>query len=148
MIYFDSTYLGRMYLEEHGSSEVRQLAAEHGEVASSVFGLAEVASILHRKLHEGVLGTEEHAELAAQFDDDTAAGVWCWLPLTTGLLSQVRLEFASLPRSVYLRASDALHLLCAREAGFSEIYTNDRHMLAAASHFDLQGVNVIPAPGS
>jgi predicted nucleic acid-binding protein len=145
VICFDSTYVGRLYLDEHGSSEVRQLAAAEVEVASSVIALAEVASILHRKLREGAISPETHRELAAQFDDDVAEGVCCWLPVTTGFLSQVRLEFAALPPTVYLRAADALHLLCAREAGFSEVYTNDRHMLAAATHFGLQGVNVIPA---
>ncbi len=146
MIYFDATYFGRLYVDEHGSPEVRELARKAGEVASSVIGLAEVPSIFHRKLREGAISVEDHRALARQFDRDTENGVWSWLPVTTGLLSQVRLEFAALPPTVYLRAADALHLLCAREAGFSEIYTNDRHMLAAAPHFGLQGINVIPTP--
>jgi predicted nucleic acid-binding protein len=60
-------------------------------------------------------------------------------------LSEIREAFATLPSTVFLRAADALHLVCAREAGFSETHTNDRHMLAAASEFGLTGINVIPA---
>jgi predicted nucleic acid-binding protein len=41
-----------------------------------------------------------------------------------------------------LRAGDAIHLASARHEGFSEIWTNDRHMLKAASHFGLAGRSV------
>ncbi len=37
----------------------------------------------------------------------------------------------------------ALHLACAEEHGFQELYTNDSHMLKAARHFHLTGVNVL-----
>lgn len=33
------------------------------------------------------------------------------------------------------------------EHGFQEVYTNDRHMLDAARHFHLTGVNVITGKG-
>ena len=146
MIYFDSTYLGRLYLEEHGAPEVRQLAVRRGEVFSCATGQAEVASIFHRKLREGAITLAQHTEHLGQFGDDIEGRIWHWLPVTSGLLGQVREAFAILPATVFLRAADALHLACAREAGFSEIYTNDRHMLAAAPYFGLRGVNVIPAP--
>jgi predicted nucleic acid-binding protein len=52
------------------------------------------------------------------------------------------------PRStVFLRSGDTLHLACAEEYGFQEVYTNDRHMLKAARHFHLTGMNVISEKG-
>jgi predicted nucleic acid-binding protein len=49
-----------------------------------------------------------------------------------------------MPRTVFLRAADALHLTCAQEHGVPEIYTNDRHMVAAARHFRLKPMTVGP----
>jgi predicted nucleic acid-binding protein len=44
-----------------------------------------------------------------------------------------------LPASIHLRAGDAIHLAAAQDAGLSEIWSNDRHLLKAAPSFGLQG---------
>jgi predicted nucleic acid-binding protein len=49
--------------------------------------------------------------------------------------------FQALPLNIFLRTGDAIHLATAAEAGFKEIYSNDRHLLAAASLFKLKGIN-------
>ena len=66
---------------------------------------------------------------------DDAVGLVTWFPVTALLLEHVKQEFEKLPVTVFLRTADALHLVCAREQGFREIYSNDRHLLAAAPHF-------------
>lgn len=80
----------------------------------------------------------------AQFDDDCRQGLWTWLPLTTALAAKTTAAFARLPRQVFLRAADALHVICAQEHGLPEIYTNDRHLSAAARHFRLKPMTVAP----
>jgi len=43
------------------------------------------------------------------------------------------------PRDLFIRTADAVHLTTAHEIGVSGVWTNDRHMLAAASYFGLRG---------
>jgi len=43
------------------------------------------------------------------------------------------------PANIFLRSADAIHLATARELGESEIWTSDRHMLAAAPFSGLRG---------
>ena len=146
MIYFDSTYVAKVYLFEHGSAEIRALVAAQPDVACCEIGKIELASVLHRKLREGAYDESRHLSLCQQFEQDLQSNVWHWLPVSPVLLELVRLAFRSLPSTVFLRASDALHLVSARQSGFTEIYSNDRHLVAAASHFGLKAINVIPAP--
>jgi hypothetical protein len=50
--------------------------------------------------------------------------------------------FEKLDATVFLRASDALHLACAVENQFAEIYSGDRILLQAAPYFGLKGITV------
>jgi len=63
--------------------------------------------------------------------------------VTSELLEKTRKAVVDLPSTVFVRSGDALHLACAEEHGFQEVYTNDGHMLKAARHFHLTGVNVL-----
>jgi predicted nucleic acid-binding protein len=73
--------------------------------------------------------------------------VWHWFGVTSALLEKTRQAIIDLPRTVFVRSGDALHLACAEDHGFQEVYTNDRHMVQAARYFHLTGVNVLGADG-
>ena len=69
--------------------------------------------------------------------------MWHWFRVTSDLLERARKAVLDLPSTVFVRSGDALHLACAEEQGLREVYTNDRHMLQAAKHFHVTGVNVL-----
>lgn len=46
------------------------------------------------------------------------------------------------PADLFIRTADAVHLVTAHEIGERDVWTNDRHMLAAAHCFGLTGRSV------
>ena len=138
--YFDAAFLARLYVEEAGSREVRKVA-RNSVIRSSIIGKMETESVFHRKFREGFVDEKIHAEMHNQFFDDIGWGLIVLLPLTPAVVDRVSYAFLHLPAGVALRAGDAIHLATAAEAGFKEIYSNDRHLLAAASLFKLKGIN-------
>lgn len=132
MIYFDTTYLVRCYLEDPGFEQVRAFA-EANDVACVRFGQIEAVAAFHRKHREGALTAEQFTAVLNQFEADLSDEVFSWLMDSDALFTMVRQAFRVLPPSVFVRSADALHLTCARENGFREIYSNDGHLLAAAA---------------
>ena len=55
------------------------------------------------------------------------------------VLLRVASLVAALPAAMYLRAGEPIHLAAAQEAGFTEIWTNDRRLIEAAPAFGLTG---------
>jgi predicted nucleic acid-binding protein len=142
MLYFDTSYLVRLYTRDAGWEQVRALAKED-HLACCLHGQAETAAAFHRKLREGVVNQLEVRTLLTEFDKDSTAGAYRWLPLSVAVVSRITATYARLPASVSLRAADAIHLAAAAEAGFTKVYSNDSRLLAAAVHFGLSGENVI-----
>jgi predicted nucleic acid-binding protein len=142
--YYDSNYLIKLQIDEVGSTEVRSHAAKVLEIHIAQHGRAEFASAAFRKVREGVATNDDYRRLIAQLKLDISATVVVLLPLTGAIIDRIEEVFANAPSSTYLRAADALHLATAAENGFTEIHSNDRHLLAAAPLFGLHGVNVIP----
>jgi predicted nucleic acid-binding protein len=70
---------------------------------------------------------------------DIQGGVWSLLPISERFLFRVESLISALPRSLYLRAGDAIHLAAAQGGGFAEIWSNDKRLLAAAPAFGLVG---------
>ena len=145
MIYLDTSYLARLYLCDPGFEHVRALAATD-QVACSFHGELELFAVFHRKCREGVLDAAMFAAVLGQYDMERQISAITWLPATDAIIDTACQAFRVLPPTVFLRAADALHLACAKQHGFREVYTNDRHVIAAAPHFGIQGVNLIPPP--
>ena len=142
MIYVDTSYVARMYLADAGWEKARALA-KTGRIACGLHGKAEAIAAFHRKLREGAVSAAAFAGLMKQFESDCTANAFEWLPVTANVVARVGKSYAALPSTVHLRAADALHLACAAEAGFAELYSNDAHLLSGAHFFGLKGVNVI-----
>jgi predicted nucleic acid-binding protein len=141
MRYFDSACIAKCYLPEPGHEAVVAAASQAGQIASSLLARGEVAAVFHRKLREGSLTRAEHREVVAQFRQDCRDGIWHFLPVSPEIMQAVDDAFAALPASVFIRTADCVHLVTAREGGFKEIHSNDRHLLAAAGHFRLKGID-------
>ncbi len=145
MLYFDSNYLFRIYSAEPGHEAIKELVFQRNEpVAIAWHGRAEIASILLRKRREGADHPEHLASLAKQFHQDCQRQLIVFLPLNEAVMSRLESVLSSAPLNTNIRAADALHLACAAEHGFTDVFSNDRLFLQAAALFGLNGLNVIP----
>ena len=142
MIYFDTSYLVRLYYQDPGADRIRALAATD-HVACAALGQAEMLAAFHRKLRERAIKPTAYAALVDQVEAHIEAGAFHWLAQDREILLRVRRVYRNLPPSVFLRGADAIHLATAAEAGFRIIYSNDAHLLAAARYFGIDGKNVI-----
>ncbi len=138
-MYLDSAYIAKCYLNEPDAKSVRTLVAGRLGLTSSAWCLAEMACIFQRHVREGSLTRAQGMRLRKLFQGDATSGIWNLVPVSGSVLEEVGHRIARLRPDVYLRAGDAVHLVTAKEAGFHEVWTNDRHMLAAAAHFGLAG---------
>jgi predicted nucleic acid-binding protein len=142
VIYFDTSYLVRLYYQDAGADAVRALAATD-HVACAAHGQGEMMAAFHRKLREGVIRPNAYAALLGQVQAHIDAGAFRWLVQDAEVLLRIRHVYRKLPASVFLRGADAIHLATAAEAGFRIIYSNDAHLLSAAKQFSIEGKNVI-----
>ena len=142
MIYFDTSYLVRLYYQDPGANAVRALAATD-HVRCAAHGQAEMIAAFHRKLRHRAIWPAAYAALMGQVKVHVKAGAFHWLAQGADILVRIRQVYEKLPAAVFLRAADAVHLATAAESGFRIVYSNDTHLLGAAEHFGLEGKNVI-----
>jgi len=143
VICFDAASIAKCYLNEPGADRVRDVAYGADGLASCELARVEFASILKRHVREHHVTRREWTAILKECEEDKSNGVWQWLPVTAELLEKARKTILDLPTTIFVRSGDALHLACAEDHGFQEVYTNDRHMLQAARYFDVTGVDVL-----
>lgn len=141
-MYFDTSYIAKFYCNEPESSRVRDLVRKADTIYSSLWALAEFHAVLHRRVREGSYSHTIATDLTSRFSAHIEDGLWNLMPVTEGLLRRTSVLMLSAPRDLFLRTADAVHLTAAQDAGEREVWTNDRHMLAAAAYFGLSGRSV------
>ena len=146
MTYWDTSYLAKLYVREVGADQVLQTFARQGGFICGEHGRLELMAAFKRHQREGLLSAPQLKMLWRRHEQDLADGLIRYLPLSSTLIEQACRMLSALPPSVFLRAADALHLACAADHGCKEIYSHDRHLLAAARHFGLRGIDVIASP--
>jgi predicted nucleic acid-binding protein len=138
-MYIDSAYIVKYYVHEPGSGAVREILRKAESRASSALAIAEVTCAFHRRWREGNLTGDLFREVLGTFLKHVEAGAWSMAPVDDRVLRRVSRMLRLAPASLYLRSGDAVHLATALEIGELEVWTSDRHMLAAAPHFGLIG---------
>lgn len=146
MIYLDTCYIAKCYLNEPGTTDVLKWVRGKDGLSSAHHARLEFWSVIHRHRREGRLKDQAADRVLQLFRRDEQDGIWSWFPLTAQVVRLACDKLEGLSLRIPLRSSDALHLACALEQGFTEIYSNDRCLLAAAPHFGLHPRNIIPIP--
>ncbi len=141
-MYLDSAYIAKYYVNEPDAAAVRNLIRGAAFVCSSSWALVEVTCVFHHHVREGSLTPAEGQQLTDIFKAHVESDLWNLIPVTSALLRRTATLVRGVPADVPLRAGDAIHLVSALEAGEPEMWTNDRHLLAAATHFGITGRSV------
>lgn len=142
--YFDTAFIAKIYLQELGSEAIRTVVKKQDAIACSVHGRAELAFVFHRKYREGAITLQGMISRMSLVEEDTQRGLLQWLPIGDDVVEATWQSVIHLARQTSLRAADALHLVTARDNGFKRIFSNDRHLLAAAAQYGIQGCNLLP----
>jgi len=138
-MFLDASYVAKYYVNEPDSPGVRRLIRGADSLVASAWSVVEVASAIRRHLREGRLNAKQFQATLRAFHDDIDAGIWTLIPLNEELIRRASSLMEALPGEVFLRAGDAIQLASSVAAGEHEIWSNDRHLLAAAPHCGLAG---------
>ena len=128
----DSSAMAKRHIQETGTEQVLRRLAEADEVVVSILVVPEIASALNRRRREGAIS---HAQYEAHMRDvrEDIPGMRI-LELSEAV---VRRAIACLERAP-LRASDAIHVATALEAGVDRLVTADRRQIEAAKAMGLR----------
>lgn len=138
MLYFDTSFLTPLILEESTSAKVEAFIAKlpAGELYVSHWTRVEFASLIAREVRMGGLTEADAVAAIDQFDELVAESCQVLAPGAADfeLAKRFVQHFAT-----KLRAGDALHLAIASNHGAKIIYSLDGGLLAAAKILKIHG---------
>ncbi|MCX6929873.1 MAG: hypothetical protein NT154_42675 [Verrucomicrobia bacterium] len=70
----------------------------------------------HRKFRKGAVTQKELGEIIAQFEKDSKASEFNWLPVSPAVIARVVKAYGTLPAANALRAADGIHLAMAADS--------------------------------
>jgi len=94
-------------------------------------------------VREGSLTPAQGRELIRSVPDHAESDFWNLVPVTDALLRTAATLIRGLPRMAPSRAGNAIHLATVLEVGQPKMWTNHRHLLAAAPHIGIAGRSVV-----
>ena len=107
MIYLDTSYIVKCYVEEPGTAEVLRWIEGKRGLMCSVHGRIEFHAAVKRHEREGRLSASAAKRTLRALARDEQRGIWHWLPVTDDLVRQCCEQIAGLKREVFLRSADA-----------------------------------------
>jgi len=140
MILCDTSAAAKFYVTEKESSAIRQLFEAEEQIGLCELARPEMMAVFHRLLREGKWTQADFSLAVRQFSKDDINGFWTWLPLDRAIIDAAAKIYTTLPDTVFLRASDCLHLMTALHHNFDEIYTYDSHQAKAATVLGIKAV--------
>lgn len=143
MIYLDTSYIVKCYVREPGTEAILAWLEGQDGLSCAWHGRIEFFAAVQRHVREKRLHATDAQRVLRHLKSDERRNVWNWIPLSPELMRQTCLQIEHLEPDVHLRSADALHLACAAANGFQTVYSHDRHLLAAAPHFGLEGADIL-----
>jgi predicted nucleic acid-binding protein len=137
MIFCDTSTLAKYYVPEPETPVVQARLDGASAVWASELARTELFAVFHRRLRERKWSESTFRTVVRQFQLDDGASLWRWTPISVETTHEAAQVFTMLPKTIFLRASDCLHLVAARQSGFEEIHTHDHHQIAGAKWMGL-----------
>jgi predicted nucleic acid-binding protein len=123
---FDTSALYKRYAAEAGTDEVQALGESAHEVCVAAHCLTEIASVLNRQRHDGLVPGDGYVRILSEVHRDFQDFTQVALDANVQSLSIAAME------RIPLRAMDALHIGSAQHAAVDLFVTADRRQAAAA----------------
>lgn len=144
MSYWDTSALGKLYVQESDSGDFERKAESVAVIVTSSLARLEMHRIAFRKEIGGQIPAQTAEEILRQLDQDIASGdirIVTIDPAVEAAFGNIMAACYRQPAPIPLRTFDALHLASARVAGETEIVATDKTLRTAATHL---GFSVYP----